>query len=68
MLPYILVVIYLICVLGVAWLGRNTIAGAFGTGVFALLLTPAVALIALLICAPLGDADHHPSARGAMTA
>ncbi len=49
MLPYILVVIYLICVLGVAWLGRNTIAGAFGTGVFALLLTPAVALIALLI-------------------
>lgn len=52
MLPFtFLAVIYVLCVVGVAYLGRNTLAGPIGTGLFALFFTPLLAFIALVVFA-----------------
>lgn len=48
MLPYMVIVLYLVASVGVGYLGRNTFAGAFGTFLLSILLTPLVILIALV--------------------
>lgn len=49
MLPYILTLIYILCSLGVAWLGRTTLAGFVGCLLLSLALTPLAILVALLV-------------------
>jgi len=48
MFIYVFGLLYLLAALGVAYLGRDTRAGWFGTFMLALFVTPLVAFIALV--------------------
>lgn len=49
MLYFILTAVYFLAAFGTAYLGRNTLAGAGGTFILALLLTPLVVFPALML-------------------
>ncbi len=48
MFPYVFALLYILASLGVAYLGRGTRAGWFGSFVLALIVTPLVAVVAVV--------------------
>ncbi|MDA0703583.1 MAG: hypothetical protein O3A96_10185 [Proteobacteria bacterium] len=52
MITYLLLVIYLVVCLLVAYFGRSTRIGYWGTFLVSLVLTPLITIIAIIVLAP----------------
>lgn len=57
MISYLIPVLYVVVCFLVAYFGRNTRIGYWGTFLLSLLLTPLVTIVAVIILGP--KAQHH---------